>query len=363
MKKASTYGCAIPALVLLLVGASSGVRAQKKETEPKRTLFGVQLSPGATQLLNQVEAVYGFPIRPVESSANLSPGSHGRMTVKIDGVPEIQINPANGRDETTIVHELMHLLDIADGVRFPVLRPESKDNELGRKFVLLVCDQVEHAYFFPRAHKLGIDLTVEGKADLQHAIQQNLIQTESAEWREAGLREASVALFYFECVAVLQDEGLAAELEKNAFLPEDKEARRLGRLAVGLTQSLKFETPEDETTVFIEICNTLLDGKYRITPIAFYEQQRGKIIQKYAGLQIERLDTKPMANLQWNLPHVCLSERARLSTSEVKAPRSSPTRPEGGPGVFTARTATPCRKLVHAVTCPAGRLLKPNSAS
>jgi hypothetical protein len=188
----------------------------------------------------------------------------------------------------------MHLLGYANGIRFPILGPTLPDTESARKFIMSAYDQVQHAYFFPKVRDLGIDPTVTGKADLHAVIQQSAIGIQSGKLKEDRsdeLREANLALMYFECVAVLQDKDLAAELEKTAFFPDDGEARRLGRLAVDLTKS-KFVTPEDNLRVFIEVCNTLLESKFHLSLMGFREQQRGKINMKYADILVERLVPK-----------------------------------------------------------------------
>jgi len=159
---------------------------------------------------------------------------------------------------------------------------------------MMAADQVEHAYFFPNARDLGIDPTVTGKADLRALIRQSAIGIQSGKLKEDRsdeLSEANLALAYFECVAVLQDEGLAAELEKTVFFPDDGEARRLGSLAVDLTKN-NFATPEDELNVFIEVCNTLLAGKFHLSLMGFREQQRGKINMTYADILAERVVPK-----------------------------------------------------------------------
>jgi hypothetical protein len=87
---------------MFLPVSPGGTQTQKTNThkeekvEATRTLFGVQLSPGATKLLNQVQTLYGSPIREVENPS-LAPSVHAQSIVRIDGVPEIQINPVNGR--------------------------------------------------------------------------------------------------------------------------------------------------------------------------------------------------------------------------------------------------------------------------
>jgi hypothetical protein len=300
MKTLFLSECVVVVLSLLLPISSDGLQTQntvtdkKKQVEATRTLFGVELSPGATKLLNEVETIYGSPIRERENSS-LNVHVHGKSTVRIDGVPEIQINPINGKTETTIVHELMHLLGYAEGIRFPILAPVLPDTESARNFIMKAEDQVEHAYFFPKVRALGIDPTVIGKADLHTLFEQSAIGIRSGKLKEDRsdeLSEANLALLYFECVAVLQDKGLAAELQKIAFFPDDEEARRLGPLAVDLTKG-NFTTPEDELKIFIEVCNTLLDGKFHLSLVGFAEQQRGKIDMKYADILVQRVVSKP----------------------------------------------------------------------
>jgi hypothetical protein len=207
--------------------------------------------------------------------------------VEKNGVPKIEINPANGRTEATIVHELMHLLDIADGVRYPLLgwHPRSPIPQQVRDFIIMTADQVEHAFFFPKLIKMGLDPATQGKGAIRGQIQQHRYRTESDEMREANL-----ALVYFQCAAVLQDKVLADNFETNEFLPGDEKARRLGRSAVEILTKSKFVTPDDETTVYIELCNTFLEGYYRLTLTGFDEEQRGKITMKYAKVKVEPVD-------------------------------------------------------------------------
>jgi hypothetical protein len=292
MKKLFLYGWIVPILGLSLAAVLTGIQAPEKKIETTRMLFDVQLSPGATKLLNKVESLYGNPVRTAE---NPSLGLvHGLAHVGDDGVPEIQINPANGRTEATIVHELMHLMGFAEGVAKPILGPRSLDTESARQFMMSVDDQVEHAYFYPKMRDMGIDPSVAGKADLHYFLQQVAIARESGQLKgdqPDELGEAHLALLYFECVAVLQDKDLADELEKTRFFPTDEEARRLGPLAVALTES-DFVTPNGETNVFIKVCNTFLEGKYHLSLVGFDERQRGKITLRYAAIRVERVVAK-----------------------------------------------------------------------
>jgi len=97
----------------------------------------------------------------------------------------------------------------------------------------------------------------------------------SASFELYDLRDADLALNYFTDVAVLDDEGLAMELERNVFSPGDYEARERGQAAVDLTKR-NFATPQEELRVFIEICNVFLAGKYHLCLASVDDHQRGK---------------------------------------------------------------------------------------
>jgi hypothetical protein len=284
-KKHFVYGCVLSVFPLLFAGALNCASTQKK-TVASRTLCGVSLSASATKLLSKVEKLYGVKVIEIHDLP-LPSTFHAGSWVTDDGVPEIQVKIGITPTEATIVHELMHLLDHAEGVPLPYLIPGPDLDINVSRFIRQLNDHVEHAYFFPKMQKMGIDPTVTGKADIHSEIQAHL-RFPWDEWREPSL-----AMDYFICMAVLDDSGLAAEYEKTIFTPADNEAARLGRSAVAVTKNEKFVTPDDEMNVFIGVCNAILDGKFRITLQSVSKKQLGKITQRYANIQVERL--RPLA--------------------------------------------------------------------
>jgi hypothetical protein len=275
MNRLFSHGCVL--LLLSLLKSPTGISMQQTKSETTRTLAGVQLSPAATKLLDRVEKLYGIPVNAVENS-NLPAFAHARCYVKYEGTPEIEIDPKIGMNEETIVHELMHLSLFAEGV--PDLILLSGDPAV-QGFITDVADQVEHAYFFPTMRELGIDPTVQGKADMHKFNEQNTVP------KLYDLRGADLALNYFTDVAVLDDERLAMELERNEFWPGDNEARERGLAAVDLTKR-NFATPDEELRVFIAICNVFLEGKYHLCLVSVDDHQRGKVTMKDANIEVEK---------------------------------------------------------------------------
>ena len=284
MKKLFLYGCAVTAFSLSLSVALRGIRAQEKKTEATRTLAGVQLSPATTKLLAKVEALYGVPVR-IATNSNMIPGAHGREYVNGDGTPVIELDPRIGMSEEIVVHELMHLLLWAEGVRDVIL--VSGEPEV-RSLIFDIDQQVLHAYFFPRIRDMGLDPNVSGKADMQWVKDEHQPRYD-VKLDELG--EAKLGIEYFTCVAVLQDEEYGAALEKNGFPLGDREAGRRGRAAVALTKR-NFSTPEEELSVFIGVSNILLEGVYHLSVMSVDDHKRGKFTMKEAKVNVERVAFK-----------------------------------------------------------------------
>lgn len=123
------------------------------------TLFGINLRPEAARLLNDVEELYGTPIREVVEDLG---GNLGDTTVLGNGTPEIRIDPDTGRSEQNIVHELFHLKLRKEG--FPELAfefpPGTVISENERRWAnwnnTIVREPLQHRLFYPLMRKWAL---------------------------------------------------------------------------------------------------------------------------------------------------------------------------------------------------------------
>lgn len=111
----------------------------------------------AEDLERRVEAAFRRPVRTL-----LAPGTgfHGRTTVSSDGTPVVHIDPKADRGVTR-VHELFHLLDLAEGTpRLKYRIPLTWDRGRSREVVWLESQlrgAIQHAGFYGRMREMGLD--------------------------------------------------------------------------------------------------------------------------------------------------------------------------------------------------------------
>jgi hypothetical protein len=140
---------------------------------PLPSLCGIELSPKALQLLQDVEHKLAHPVQ-CQTSPDLSikKGASAHSEVAPDGVGVITLDIFRGKTESNIVHELFHLQLRTQGFsqkpRFDAL-PNTDDNQLTMT-VMRMGDLIEHRIFYPKMRRMGFDPTADYRKEVESAL-------------------------------------------------------------------------------------------------------------------------------------------------------------------------------------------------
>jgi hypothetical protein len=229
-------------------------------------MFGIDLSPGAKQLIAEVEKAFGKPMLEQEV-ATWEPGHYGEASVAPDGRPTVTINSATGRTEATIVHEVFHLKLRAEG--FAILGfefPPGKNTQANREFMSWIShhlrDPIQHSIFYPLMRKMGADPDAELKTEFDEALKRNDFLGLS----DATKREA-LALYYLKAGLQLNDAETLQRIKSWYKKKGWRDALKLGKKLLDVVLEARPTTPEDEIVVFVRCMNLLLgrQAKFKLS--------------------------------------------------------------------------------------------------
>ena len=178
-----------------------------------RTMFGIELSPPAKALLQEVEQSFGKPVLE-HIERNWEPSHYGESSVAEDGSPTVTINAHTGKTEATIVHELFHLKLRASG--FPVLAfefPPGRNTRENRHYVRWIGfhlrDPIQHSIFYSEMRSLGVDPDAELKSEFERAL-----QNDDFLGLHPATKDHALSLYYLKAVLQLKDPEMHKRIER-----------------------------------------------------------------------------------------------------------------------------------------------------
>lgn len=229
---------------------------------PQKTLAGVRLSKPASKLLIQVEDTYKTKVQ-VEIATDWEPSHYGEATVNEYGVPIIRLNEGSGVTESTIVHELFHLLLRAK--EFPEFGFEfqSGDNTESNRILLRwvmhhLRDPLQHWMFYPEMREMGIDPDAELEQEFTEAIERDTYQG-----TRVATKDYALSLYYYKAQLQIDNNDLLSRIAAWYERKEWKEQMELGELLSSNVKVASPNTPEEEVRVFLQNLNLLLAGTAR----------------------------------------------------------------------------------------------------
>lgn len=250
----------------------------------ERTLFSIDLRPEAANLLNEVEKLYGTPVREVIEGLG---GNLGDTTVLSDGAPEIRIDPNSGRSEQTIVHELFHLKLRKEG--FPELvfefPPGTVIGENERRWAnwnnTIVREPLQHRIFYPLMRQMGL-VPDEGlragfndlvrKGEYTGVVPENAFAVHTGQYLRA-LLETEDEEFLDRFTSWFEEKGWQDSIRAARELKEMIDQRDP-------------RTPEEEINTLVEVLNRLYRNTARLAVKGWSEEQRGNHTQRLVTIKI-----------------------------------------------------------------------------
>lgn len=134
-------------------------------------MFGIELSPSALELLNEVETLYGERVWE-NGPIYLDPREEGAAGLSPDGAPCIRLRAGTVPTEELIVHELFHLKLSATG--FPYIftaAPLSQESLANiHFFVAELYDAIEHWIIYPPMRAMGLQPDIRLRRDMELAM-------------------------------------------------------------------------------------------------------------------------------------------------------------------------------------------------
>jgi hypothetical protein len=162
----------------LLAAASLPVAAaaQPATDAPDVVFLDVTLSRAAVDLLREVERIYG---KQVAAEKTALPGdTWASSRIDDDGTPRVRVAPPGEGDESTIVHELLHLKLRAEGA--PVFYWLSDGGEKALDALIAVqgqlYDAIQHRAFAPEMRRLGFEPSERLRQSLRRMIATRTLQ-------------------------------------------------------------------------------------------------------------------------------------------------------------------------------------------
>lgn len=249
-----------------------------------RTLFGVSLTSKATTLLQDVENMFGLPVR--EEWLDPDDQMSGKSKVADDGTPIISINPKHGRRVDVIVHELYHFKLRDQG--YPVVQwliPKEMDsatnwaglNQLNEQLY----DPILHYIFYPTVRDWGTD---PGAAFQERT--RSMGKSDALKSTFARMDQVAVALYYFKVRLELADRQLFARLLALLEQIGNRDGIQLGDHLAQIVEHANPRTPRDAIQTLVECLNTVYAGKFQFIEHPWTSRRLGRHDQVIARLEM-----------------------------------------------------------------------------
>ncbi len=250
----------------------------------ERTLFGISLRPEAARLLDEVEELYGVPVK--EEIEDLG-GNLGDTTVLQDGTPEIRIDSKSGRSEQNIVHELFHLKLRKEG--FPELvfefPPGTVIRDSERRWAnwnnSIVREPLQHRLFYPLLRQMGL-VPDEGlkvgfddlvrKGEYSGVVPENAFAVHTGNYLRA-LLETDDQEFLDRLTDWFEKKGWHDSISAAEDLKE-------------MIHQRDPRTPEEEINTLVEVLNRLYPNMARLAVKGWSEERRGDHTQRLVTIKI-----------------------------------------------------------------------------
>jgi len=283
MMKILDNRCLVALALAFCAGAS--LRAQDKSVAA-RSVLGVKLSPAATALLKEVEKEYRKKVE-FREDAGQRLDNPAKFHIEGDGDPSITINPTTGRNEESIVHELMHLKGIAMGVPWVNFHGDKPVNQEVVEFARTnLYDMIFHAYFYPELRALGFGPEVAECEWLRTALHDR----KPLPTARGSIMHASLALYYFRARHICGDRPLANQLKAILEATNQHRAASEGEAIEEIVERIGLAKPRDVLDVFLAAANELFKGELEFSLTEAKPLSRGNIKQVTALIKIRPLD-------------------------------------------------------------------------
>jgi hypothetical protein len=232
-----------------------------------------ELSPRAAELYEEIKKMYGKAPRIVWVDS-ADPYYGGQSDVFDDGIPRIRVSYSSKAPETTVVHEMYHLLWRFRGIptryipanQGNVMLSESTLQSLNEIFTE-VSSRISHAIFFPSMRQIGFDPSVQYRSFGLRVLDSGDIDKITEPWVRIN--------FLLWLINESQDEDLVKRA-KIRF-------RKLGATveisrAEYLVDLMKKRVPQDGQSavdLFVDIVNQLLIGKAYVKFVQWSDEKKG----------------------------------------------------------------------------------------
>jgi len=276
------------ALFLLLLAAAyyaaSRLQPRPATQSPRRSMFGVELSPEAASLASKVERSYQAGVREVRTSGHKA-GQRARGVVARDGTPVIEISKYTQPTEAVIVHELIHLEMYEDG--YPDLNFVRRDRRFMKgeddylNFIISgVHDQIHHFMFYPRMRQMGLDPEAVVRADAEAVLR-------AQDYDYMGLPADDVrAINYFKIWMNVSDPGLRRRLTDLYLKKEWRGPWLKASRMIEAVESSGPKTREQELAALEKCLNLLGRDGFRFSFRRWWYEMRGRHKHWYAEFEI-----------------------------------------------------------------------------
>jgi len=271
-------------LFLIGIGFCESYGQDKKERD---SLFGVTLTGHAQAILKKVEQIYEKEVR--EEWMPVSSSQAGNSKVGDDGAPIIYIHPSTGRNVSTIVHELYHFVQRAEG--YPAimwLMPvtmDTKENQLAfHQLAQQLYDPILHYAFFDTLISLNIrpnePFELGTRQVLQNGTLDSIFET---------MDKRAIALYYFKARLELKDAALLEQIVVLLNIKNKDEGLALGQKIAHLVLDSTPLNPKESVGILVQCLNLIYEAQFDFKQREWTSRQLGKHLQKIVSIELRVL--------------------------------------------------------------------------
>jgi hypothetical protein len=271
-------------LYFFTIGLSTSYAQSQKSQD---SLFGITLTGAAKAILDKVETTYNKKIR--EEWMPITSSQAGNSKVADDGTPIIYLHPLTGRNLSTIVHELYHFIQRAEG--YPIvlwLMPaemDTKENQQGfRQLNQQVYDPVLHYSFFDTLRSLNIHPNEAFELGTREIIQNGTLDSL---FKTMDVR--AIGLYYFKAKLELQDESLLTQIVTLLKKNNKQEGLDLGERISRIIINANPITKKNCVDILVECLDILYSGQFDFVQREWTTRQLGNHRQVIASIELRVL--------------------------------------------------------------------------
>ncbi len=259
--------------------------AQNDNSEKKREMFGIQLSKEATKLLLEVEHAYGKKVKEDVASNWESTVRIGQCYLTSDGVPTIQVNSNNGINEGTIVHELFHLKQKAEGVPIIAWKTPTKGTTVSNEYLTwlrgYVMDLIAHHEFYPKMRAMGLNTTDIEKEQWTDFMDGN----DYLQIPDEVIRKQTLTIYYLKLLAEENNRKLIKRVTRWYKANNLNSSLELGEELYEIINDSKFNA-QTLISNFLKIINRLCEGQLKFELESWGTNLKGTFQENYVVINV-----------------------------------------------------------------------------